>query len=77
MLFNLSFDVIGFYKTHGKIEIDEVKHETKQKYRIIYLNEHVQIKYTWDLFRTEWVIENEIGKDDKYSKEDVIERRDQ
>jgi hypothetical protein len=54
MLFNLSFDVIGFCKTQGNIDIDDFKLETKQKYPIIYLNEHGQIKYNRDLFRTDW-----------------------
>jgi hypothetical protein len=69
MLFNLSFDVMGFYKTQGNIDIDDFKLETKKKYRIIYLNEHVQFKYVWDLFRTDCVIQNERGKDNEYMKE--------
>jgi hypothetical protein len=43
MLFNLSFDVIGFCKRQGNIDIDDFKLETKQKYPIIYVNEHPQI----------------------------------
>jgi hypothetical protein len=68
MLFNLSFDVIVFRKTQGNIDIDDFKLETKQKYPIIYLNEHVQINYNRDLFRTDCVIEKESGKNDEHKK---------
>jgi hypothetical protein len=69
MLFNLSFDLLGFWKKQGNRDIADFKFETKKKYPTIYLNEHGQFKYVWDLFRTDWVIDNEIWKDDEYRKE--------
>jgi hypothetical protein len=64
MMLNLSFDIIGFCKTQGSIDIDDAKIRPTKSYPIIYLHEYAQFKYIWDLFRTKWVRGNERGKDD-------------
>jgi hypothetical protein len=52
-----------------KIGIDDFKLEKKKKYSLIYLNEHAQRKIVWNLFRTDWVIENESEIDDQDKEE--------